>query len=476
MVPGVPNAIPSFQVIEILGLRLLPGVLPSIADAMAPGGSGNPFKALTAGEQATLLEITKLGFPLRGWWQYAALNGGAFLAVEPVVSILDSSYFTDFFTVSGYEGTLPAVQAAHISQYATTITSLSGSSSLVLASVPTGYLDNADLTVTSGPLQGQTLPILSVSGNTITLAAANTGLVAGNTVTLDNSRVLALEYYPRHQVPTPDEYGWNQYRNAQGNPIYPQRPFLVGPILDASSSGGAVATGHFYGKMIMLASTMDVQAYSWSADWYKGQAKSVFGADLGQNYRIWYMDNADHDPDAPAVSTAPKPYDHIVPYTGEFEQALLDLDAWVASGTTPPASSNYQVDSYDNIQVPQEANGRGGVQPAVTLSAGGYAKLTVGPGQAVPLSVTATMPPQATGNIVTVEWDLQGTGNFSPPEKIAPSTRKITLYKQTKFTSAGTYFPVVRITAQNDGLPTHGNKASPYCLIQNLSGVRVVVK
>jgi len=66
------------------------------------------------------------------------------------------------------------------------------------------------------------------------------------------------------------EYGWDQYRDAAGNPIPLQRPALIGHII--SDVFGGLATGNFNGKMIMLASVLDVQAFPWSADWYRTQA------------------------------------------------------------------------------------------------------------------------------------------------------------------------------------------------------------
>ncbi len=255
---------------------------------------------------------------------------------------------------------------------------------------------------------------------------------------LDNSWLIALQYYQRHQVPTPDEYGWNQYRGSNGQPLEPQRPILVGPIL-ASSTAGSVADGHFYGKMIMLESAMDVQAYPWSGDWYAKQAQAALGASFGDSYRLWYMDNADHDPNGPAATTAADAIDHIVGYTGEMQQALLDLDAWVAHGLRPPASTNYRIDADDQVQLAPTANQRQGVQPVVTLpaSAGWHSsrgdRIDVAAGQTVTFTVNAQVPPRA-GKIVKVDWDFEGTGSFSvvtparPLRPGSPSARDIHLH------------------------------------------------
>ena len=53
----------------------------------------------------------------------------------------------------------------------------------------------------------------------------------GDAVEIDNRGFLAAQTYHRHQVPTPDFHVWDQFRNADGTPIYPQRPLLLGPAV-----------------------------------------------------------------------------------------------------------------------------------------------------------------------------------------------------------------------------------------------------
>lgn len=340
--------------------------------------------------------------------------------------------------------------------------------------MPEGALNNADLDVTSGPLAGHTLSIVSVSGDTVDLAGNNTGITPGTSVELDNSWLIALQYYQRHQVPADGEYGWNQYLGSNGQPLEPQRQLLTGPIL-AASTAGSVPNGHFYGKMIMLGSTMDVQAYPWSEDWYRKQAQAALGSSFGDSYRLWYSDNADHSGTGPAASADPDAADHIVATTGELQQALLDLDAWVAHGVQPPASTNYRIDATDGVQLPVKASQRKGVQPIVTLTARAGAhtppsqRIDVVAGQPVTLSMDAQVPP-GTGKIVRVQWDFEGAGTFdvnSPLTHIGPV---VNLDETYTFTQPGTYFPVVRVMSQRNGDTT-----TPYGLIQNLAGVRIVV-
>jgi hypothetical protein len=295
IVPGVPNAIPSFMSAEVFALRVLGDKLAGVADALEPGGSGDPYAGLSEHQATVLREVTRLGHPLRGWWQYKALRGGAFDIVIPAVEGVDASYAEDFWAQPGYEGhDDAAVEAARV-QFDASVVDLSGNT-LTLSGTPQGFLTFTDLVVTSGAAAGKTFHLVSVNGNGVTVDGGATDVDVGDRVRIDNSLYIALSYFQRHNVPSTDQYGWNQYRDPQGRPRGPQRQALVGEVL-AQVFGGK-ATGRFNGKMIMLASIMDVQAYPWSADWYRKQAQDAFGNDLDQRYRLWYMDNADHTPPA----------------------------------------------------------------------------------------------------------------------------------------------------------------------------------
>ena len=281
---------------------------------------------------------------------------------------------------------------------------------------------------------------------------------------IDNSEILAAKYYPRHQVPTPDMYGWNQYRDTNGDPIYPQRDQLVGSVLAAVTSG-APATGRFHGKMIMLASVMDTEAFAWSADWYRGQAEAARDGNLDDDYRLWYMDNAGHtEPRSTYANT------HIVDYEGELQQALLDLDAWVSQGTPPPASTNYTIDDHNAVDLPPTAAERNGVQPVVTLNVDGSdtARVTAGS----PVEFTAeTALPDGTGKVVSAEWDFAGSGEFSDKAQPDQPDQEVTMTATHTYDTPGTYFAVVRVAANRDGDPDVS-----YGRILNLARVRVVVE
>ncbi len=369
MVPGSPNSIPSYQGAVMLGLRVLHDALPAIADALEPGGNGDPYSGLDDEQRSTLSEVTAIGFPPRGWWQHATLDGGSFWAVAASPRIADPTYVDDFWSVDGYEGADPSssVRSARI-RFDATVAAV-GPDTVTLSTAPAGDVFAADLVVTSGAAAGATVPFVDVMGTDVTFRTgtdlgAIAALAPGDEVRLDNSWFLALQYYHRHQVPAGDLYGWDQFRDPSGEPIPPQRPMLLGPLL-ARVSGGA-PTGTFHGKMIMLASTMDVEAYPWSADWYRRQAELVLSDRFDDNFRLWFMDHCDHNP---TVRTVPAEA-HVVGYEGEMQQALLDLDSWVASGAEPPDTSAYQVTTDNQIELSTSADVRGGVQPIVSLTVG----------------------------------------------------------------------------------------------------------
>lgn len=63
----------------------------------------------------------------------------------------------------------------------------------------------------------------------------------------------------------------------------------------------------------------DNKAFPWEADWYWTQAQKSLGDHFGNNYHLYYSDNADHEmgPVAPVVQY------HPIDFTGLYEQHLV---------------------------------------------------------------------------------------------------------------------------------------------------------
>jgi hypothetical protein len=386
-----------------------------------------------------------------------------------MIPMMDPTYAEDFWSKPGYLGTDPASSVAQWRfRFDSTVAAVSGPPFVIeLADLPDGDGQDAHLVVLSGASAGASLPIAHVEGKTVHLIAVldhekAAGIAPGDKVRIDNSWALALQTYHRHQVPpTTDYYGWNQFRNASGAPIYPQRPVLIGPTGTANAAG-SVLTGQIHGKVLMLACLMDIDAHAWQADWYRGLVQGAIGPAFDENFAIWFIDRAHHEnPLTPLQRT------QVASYSGALQQALRDLATWVETGRKPNETQYEVVDSQ--VIVPAGAAARGGVQPVVELRANGGERAEVAPGDPVTLTATIEVPPGA-GKVVSAEWDLEGTGTFTPATIAAPAER-LSLTASHVYARPGTYFAVVRVGAQRDG-DVHGR----YARVLNLARARIVVR
>lgn len=488
---GSPMSIPNVYTVRVLAMRILKDKFASITDAVEPGGSGNMYQDLNEEQSAALREVTKMGFPPAGWFDHETLGEGAFPVLFPIVRMLDRGYFRDFWTVSGYEGVnpSPSLTRARI-QYSTSIVRtvsagdpavksrfggvdaarqalMESPLGIEVENIPSGSLEGAFVIVKSGDSAGKELPIGKVLGNTVFIAVNPFGadnskdvqaVKAGDQVVLDNSDFLAVQFYHRHQVPGPDYYVWDQFRGADGKPLEPQRKMLIGPMV---TGAGSVQSGRFKGKMIVVESLMDQDAFPWQADWYRSKVKEALGEHLDDNFRLWFTEHAIHGDDAKNTT-------HTVSYVASLHQALRDVSEWVEKGVPPPPSTTYKVVD-GQIQIPPTAKERKGIQPVVSLKADGAARAEVGVGKPVRFSAIVETPPN-TGKVVSAEWDFDGSGKFSDVATFKPGTR-VTLRSTHVFAKPGTYFVTLRAASQREGDPK-----TPFAQILNLDRVRVVVK
>jgi hypothetical protein len=493
-------ALPNNFTVQAYAMRVLKGVIPGIVDATEPGGSGDPYAGLNDVQHAALLEVTKFGFPPRCWFNYKNIAFGYTGVLGALLDSIisgDSSYFTsDFWNLPGYLGHdhPELVQPDRITNYQTTITkvltandcramgipvslaatqpgSMASPAAFVMNSLPNGDLQGATVTVKSGGASGATAYVAGVFGNVLSIGYGIGGLALAKVapadqVTIDNSVYLAVQTYHRHQTPSRDYYVYDQYRNPDGTPIYPQRPVQVTSLFNQAGN----MSGQFNAKMIVVINLMDEIALPWAGDWYRSRVKAAQGSKFDDVYRLWYTDYAMHTP--PIVNPGdPRPVltTHILNYGPVLQQALRDLAAWVEQGVAPPVSSEYQV-MDGQVQVPATANERKGVQPVVTATANGGARADVAVGEQVTFSVVADTPPGA-GSIVGVEWDFEGGGDFPVVLKLKDTTSThVELQTAYAFSTPGTYFPAVRVSSHRAGNPN-----TAYARIANLGRVRVVV-
>ena len=496
---GSTMALPNVFTVRIHAMRILWDKFPQIIDAMDAGGSGDPYAGLNEEEKAALLEVTKMGFPLQSWFGYKTMGVHGFAAIYPIIQMIDSKYFTDFWTIPGYLGANPTASLLRARiQHNATIAALVPAQQAMKAGIvlrsPDGSVDRAflngagaqttvgfrlsspppptnflggDLILKSGAAAGKSLQIREVHGDLLVLGSNDPNLVAqvkaGDEATLDTSNFLAAQTYHRHQVPGPDFPEWNQFRKPDGTPIYPQRPILIGPML-VKATAGSLETGKIHGKMIVVSSLWDREAYPWQADWYRKRVQEQMGDRFNDSFRLWYTDRALHGDQSQQEDPT-----RTVSYLGVLEQALRDLSLWVEKGIPPPASTNYQVVD-GQVVVPSTADERRGIQPVVHLTVNGGVRAAVTVKQAVRFAAVIQVP-QNTGKVIGAEWDFEGNGTFGSAQEIKASGNKVSVSMSHRFTKPGTYFVTLRAISQRDG-----DTKTPYARIQNLDRVRVVVK
>ncbi len=502
---GSTMAIPNMFTVRMHAMRILNEKFPQIIDAVEPGGNGDPYAGLNEEQAAALREVTRMGFPMPSWFGYKTMGIHGFAALYQGMVMADPTYFTDFWTKPGYLGfdhpesfanarmqfktvvsaPITAAEAAQLGLDTSVVNgqknggvdtaygSLQGDAAKQVVAVrlaaapPTIQFLGGDLIVSSGAAQGQSLTVSRIAGDTVILGIVDPAIAAkiaaGDAVQVDNSNFLAAQTYHRHQVPGPEFTVWDQFRSPDGKPLYPQRPMLLGPLFTATTVG-SLPTGKFQGKMILLESLWDREAFPWSADWYRAKVAQNLGDKIDDRFRLWYTDHALHGDE----SNRQEDPTRTVGYLGVLEQALRDLSAWVEQGIAPPPSTNYRIDDGQVI-VPATAAERRGIQPVVSLTANGKLRADVAVGQPVRFSGVITVPPGA-GEVIAAEWDFDGAGDFPITSSVAHGSKTATVTMLHSFAHSGTFFPALRGISQRQG-----DARTPYTRIQNLGRVRVVV-
>jgi len=503
-VVGSPEAIPNVFTVRMYAMRVLKNKFPQIIDAVEPGGSGDMYAGLNEEEKAALREVTKMGFPPKSWFGYKTMGIHGFLVLYQGVVMADKTYFTeDFWNKPGYLGANPppSLLKARIQQASTIKASIPIDQSISLGlseplsaqergtadaawksmggsegTMPVAFQLNerlpdidflgGDLIIKSGAAAGKTLQLTKISGDKVVLGPADAAVLVlmkpGDSVQVDNSNFLAVQTYHRHQVPEKEYHVWDQFRDADGKPIYPQRPMLLGPLFTRGASG-VLPAGKFKGKMIVLSSLWDREAFPWQADWYRSKVKENLGDSTDNYFRLWYTDHALHGD----LSKQEDPT-HTVSYLGVLQQALLDLSAWVEKGIDPPATTNYTIEDGQVI-VPPTAVERKGIQPVVKLKANSGERADVKVGEPVIFTAEIEVPAN-TGKIIFAHWDFEGAGTFAVAGKFTPASQ-VKLKTTHAFSKSGTYFVTLRVASQRQG-----DAKTSFTRIQNLERVRVVVK
>ncbi|HEX5730596.1 hypothetical protein [Microbacterium sp.] len=485
-VPGTPMAIPNVFSVRMHAQRILRDKFPAIVDAYDVGGDPNALD-LTDEETAALQEVTRMGFPPRSWFGWQTMGMHAFSVLYPGVIAMDPTFAADYWNLDGYLGADPTASVHRDRvQMTTTIAALdsrvstggghltaggvdesflhtaaasNAPSTIRLADIPAGWMLGAQLHVQTGAAAGTILRLTSIDADTVTAEPGQdellTALRVGDEVILDNSGFLAAQTYHRHQVPGPDYTVWDQFRDTDGHPIYPQRPTLLGPIF-TQGTAGTLPTGQITGKMIIVACLLDREAFPWQADWYRKRVEDHLSADANDRVRLWYVDNALHGDDDPQEFP-----DRSVAYVGALEAALRQLAAWVEDGQEPSPTTSYAIID-GQVTVPDSAEARGGVQPVGVLTVNGTPSATVRAN--VPATVRLEAQAPGDGTIVELLWEAaEPTRPFTPALAVG-------VEEQRTFEQPGVYFISARISAQVGGDPS-----DPHARVQNVVRARVTV-
>jgi hypothetical protein len=513
---GSPMAIPNVFTVRMHAMRVLKDKFPQIIDAVEPGGSGDIYAGLNDEEKAALEEVTRMGFPPKSWYAYKMMGVHGFLVLYRSVVAFDKTYFTeDFWNKPGYLGANPpeSLIKARLQKTSKIKAPINADKGLELGLIDPvsendrGSADNAwkslggskegmpvafqledvmpdvdflggDLIILSGEAKGITLQLTKVKGDKIALGPANNTpeilvkIKPGDAVQVDNSNFLAVQTYHRHQTPPAgNEYKvWNQFRDENGQPIYPQRPVLLGPLFTQSASG-CLPTGKINGKVIALSSLMDREAFAWQGDWYYNRVKEYLGDKTDDNFRLWYTEHALHGDVPEEVAIDPT---RTVNYIGVLQQALRDISAWVEKGVAPAATTHYRIDDGQVI-IPATADERKGIQPVVRATVNNGKRTDIPAGETVTFKTVVDIP-EGMGQLVLAEWDFDGSKTYAHTvdlsgAKVANDGNHVEFTTLHTFEKPGTYFPTIRVTSQRNG-----DRETPYTRIPNLDRVRVVVE
>jgi hypothetical protein len=491
-----------FNVQRVLGSKLA-----GVIDAMAPGGTGDPFAGLSTHQREELAALYRLGFPrgdeamigepLGQMWQWAA----------EADSIYEQNleYFENFWTKPGYIGhdhpdllvrdridttaTISriltcrevlddpdfagpehhAFRAFVLALAEATATGYSLPTVIQVQGIGPGYRRGTGVRVVTGRGVGRQLYCMTFAGDYLFCDARGetsnlrfTDVLPGDEVHIDNGRWLAYGYFARHHIM--DDLQFDSLR-VDGTPTYPQHR-----LGDLSPLMGVCYSGQIEGKLIWVHHTHDASLWPPQGVIYANAVVGAMGEELArQRFRVRWTENAEHGPPFMISSTGGRASNTwLVDYGPVIEQSLQDLVDWVERDVEP-AGTNY---SYEGgkVTLPSSAAERGGIQAVVEVTANGSKLAKVRVGETVELTVSAEVPPGA-GTLIAVEWDFDGSGTYPfSHAHIDGSATSTSLTTSHTYDRPGTYFVTSLVSSHREG-----NVAATARRIPNLDQVRVEV-
>ncbi len=489
--------------------RVLGDQLAGVVDAMAPGGSGDPFEGLSIHQRDELVALYRLGYPRGDEAMISNPMGQAWLwtSIADMLQEADADYFEAFWTKPGYVGhdepwyveddlidlettiervitagdlasdpLFDAPEFAKAKPMAMLMAAMGGQMDLPIAvqvaGIEKGYLLGAGVKISSGDAVGRSLYVMNHGGSVLFCdghGEANIerfrGVKVGDRAHVSNRAFLAYCYYYRHHITLEEERF--EFLALDGTPRYPQHEIpLMSPLM------GVPYSGQYEGKLMWVHHTHDNSLWPPEGIIYEGAVRAVQGEAAGtEKFRLRWSENAEHVPPFILPNTYGRAANTwLIEYVPIIEQSLADLVAWVEEGVDP-AGTTYTYDGREGrVTLPATAAERGGIQPVVQISANGAARAEVRVGEPVTLEVVAEAPPSG-GTIVDIAWDFDGQGGF--PEKVEGidgSDRRVTAETTHSYDAPGTYYVTALVHSHREGDVGATSRRLP-----NLAQARVVV-
>jgi hypothetical protein len=487
--------------------RLLAGEkLDRVIDAMAPGGSGNPFDGLSPHEAEELAALYRLGYPRGDEYMIANQMGQIWLwsATADMLAEQDPEYFDNFWTKPGYVGfdspnlvkddlinvTLSVDRVITIGdmvespdfagpEFAGPRTSamiragMGEAMDLPIAvevkGVGKGYRLGVGLQMRSGKAAGRQLyathcaaDVFFCDGRGEANILRFTDVLPGDEVLVDNRKFLAYHYWARHHLMPDLQF---DFLRLDGRPIYPQHEApWQSPLM------GVAYSGQYKGKLMWVHHTHDSSLWPPQGVIYANAVAQAQGeAGQAERFRLRWTENAEHVPPSVLPSSPNRASSTwLVDYLPVIEQSLKDLVAWVEDGVDPQPTAYEYHDGL--VTLPPTAAERGGIQPVIEVSANGGVRAEVAVGEAVTLELHATVPAGA-GTLIGAQWDFDGSGAFPfRHDEVDGTAAELTLSTTHTYDKPGTYFVTGKVESHRDG-----DLAATSRRIPNLAQARIVV-
>jgi len=490
-----------FNVQRVLGPKIA-----DVIDAMAPGGSGDPFVGLDGHQREELATLYRLGFPRGDEVMISQPMGQIWMWASMAERLQRDypAYWTAFWTKPGHVGhdqphlvagdlvdTTVKVKRPVFAKEILSDAAFAGPEyaqlrtlvmifanmhdmwdkpmAIQLENVPAGYLLGTGVRIASGAGAGRQLYCIHAVGDIVLCdgegAASNArfdGIQPGDEVHIDNHAFLAFCYAYRHHLLPPAAW---QCLTVDGNPLYDQYE-----LPEMSAFMGTPHSAEYEGKLMWVHHTHDSSLWPPEGLGMKNNVERVCGPEeAARKFRLRWTENAEHGPPgmmSPAGIRASNTW--LIDPGPVIEQCLFDLVDWVEHDADP-VSTNFELRD-GQIVLPPTAVERGGIQPVVSVTVNGGARAEVALGEPVTLAVRAEVGP-GVGTLVSVRWDFDGTGTFPfQHDDIDGSATVVERSTTHVYDRPGTYFVAAQVQSHREGAG-----GDEFRRIPNVASARVVV-